>query len=164
MDVAYISAFAALGGSVVGGLISGSATYLAQRIQAEAALRSQRISRREDIFRDFVAASSRAYGQAVMSDQPDLPDVVNMYGLISRMEILCLPRTIAAARQVARVTIETYFQPNKTFRDILEIVKTDTGVTLLSEFSAAAREELETIGGRYSVRSLWRAIGVHLHP
>jgi len=36
MDVAYVSAFAALGGSVVGGLISGIATWLAQWSQARA--------------------------------------------------------------------------------------------------------------------------------
>lgn len=152
MDVAYISAFSALGGSVVGGLISGAATWLSQRSQVQAALRAHRITHREDLFRDFIAVASRAYGQAVMSNQPDLPHIVDMYGLIARMEVVCLPQTIAAAKEVARVALETFFQPNKSFSDILEIVKTDDGVTLLSVFSAAARAELETINERYGAR------------
>lgn len=54
MDVAYVSAFAALRGSVVGGLISGIATWLAQRSQILAVHRAHQIS----IARTFSGISS----------------------------------------------------------------------------------------------------------
>ncbi len=145
MNVAYVSAFAALGGSVVGGLISGIATWLAQRSQVQAGYRAHQISLREDLFRDFLVAASKAYGQALMSDRPELQDLVGMYSLVNTMQVLCFPRTIARAEQVMNATVETYFQPNKTFDDIRAMIKTGTEIDLLSEFAEAAREELRTL-------------------
>jgi len=146
MEVAYVSAFAALGGSVVGGLISGIATWLAQRSLIQAGHLAHQISHREDLFRDFLVAASKAYGQAMMSNQPDLQDLVGLYGMINRMQVLCLPRTIACAERVAQETVETYFQPNKTFQDIRTMMK--EGFNPLSEFAKAAREELQTFASR----------------
>jgi len=149
MDVAYVSAFAALGGSLVGGLISGIATWLAQRSQIQAGHRAHQISHREDLFRDFLVAASKAYGQAMMSNQPDLQDLVGMYGMINRMQLLCLPRTIACAERVVQETVETYFQPNKTFEDIRTMMKEGSiGINPLSEFAEAARQELRTLASR----------------
>jgi len=148
MDVAYISAFAALTGSIVGGLLSGIATWLAQRSQVQAGYRAHQISLREDLFRDFLVAASKAYGQALMSDRPELQDLVGMYSLVNTMQVLCFPRTIACAEQVVNATIETYFQPNKTFDDIRAMIKTGTGINPLSEFAEAARDELRTLGSR----------------
>ena len=148
MDVAYVSAFAALAGSVVGGLMSGIATWLAQRSQVQAGYRAHQISHREDLFRDFIVAASKAYGQALMSNRPELQDLVGMYSLVNRMQVLCFPRTIACAQQVMNATVETYFQPNKTFDDIRAMIKTGTGINPLSEFADAARDELRALGSR----------------
>jgi hypothetical protein len=148
MDVAYVSAFAALAGSVVGGLMSGIATWLAQRSQVQAGYRAHQISHREDLFRDFIVAASKAYGQALMSNRPELQDLVGMYSLVNRMQVLCFPRTIACAEQIMNATVETYFQPNKTFDDIRAMIKTGTGINPLSEFAEAARDELRALDSR----------------
>src|ERR1022692_709927 len=126
MNVAYVSALAALGGSVVGGLISGVAMWLAQRSQIQAGQRAHQISYREELFRDFIVVASKAYGQALMSNQPDLQDIFGVYSLINRMQVLCLPGTTACAQRVAEMTVETYFQPNKTFDDIRAMLKERT--------------------------------------
>jgi len=39
-------------------------------------------------------------------------------------------------------TIDTYFQPNMTIRELHEMVKTGPGFDPLKEFSEAARDEL----------------------
>jgi hypothetical protein len=144
MDIAYVSAFAALGGSVVGGLISGTATWLAQWAQVRAGHRAHQISHREELFRDFILAASRTYGQALMSNEPDVKELVSMYGSINRMEVLCRPRTVQAAQTVAHTTLEAYLQPNKTFSEILAMLKSRTELNPLAEFAQAAREELRT--------------------
>ena len=148
MDVAYVSAFAALTGSVVGGLMSGIATWLAQRFQVQAGYRAHQISLREDLFRDFIVAASKAHSQALMSDRPELQDLVSMYSVVNTMQVLCFPRTIACAEEVVNATLETYFQPNKTFDDIRATIKTGTGINPLSEFAEAARDELRALGSR----------------
>jgi len=83
-----------------------------------------------------------------MSDRPELQDLVGMYSLVNTMQVLCFPRTIACAEQVMNATVETYFQPNKTFDDIRAMIKTGSGINPLSEFAEAARDELRTLGSR----------------
>ncbi len=148
MDVAYVSAFSALGGSVVGGLISGIATWLSQQSQVQAVHRAHQISHREDLFRDFIIAASRAYGKAMMSQEPDFQDLVEMYSTINRIHVLCLPQTVSCAELVVHATLETYFQPKKTLRDILDMMKSGTETNPLSEFNVAAREELRRLAAQ----------------
>ena len=145
MDVAYVSAFAALGGSVVGGLISGVATWLAQRSQILAGHRAHQISHREELFRDFILAASKAHGQAMMSNQPDVQALVSMYGAINRMEVLCAPRTVECAQRATRATLEAYFQPNKALPEILTMMESGAWTNPLSEFAEAARKELRSL-------------------
>jgi uncharacterized protein YfkK (UPF0435 family) len=148
MNVAYVSALAALGGSVVGGLISGVATWLAQRSQIQAGRSAHQISYHEELFRDFIVGASKAYAHAMMNNQPDLQELIGVYSLINRMQVLCSPETTACAQRVVDMTIETYFQPNKTFNDIHAMIKERTLINPLSEFAAAAREELRTLDSR----------------
>ncbi len=148
MNVAYVSAFAALGGSVVGGLISGVATWLAQRSQIQAGRRAHQISYHEELFRDFIVEASKAYVHAMMNNQPDLQALIGVYSLINRMQVLCCTETTACAQRVVDITIETYFQPNKTFNDIRAMIKERTLINPLSEFATAAREELGTLTSR----------------
>jgi hypothetical protein len=142
MDVAYLSALAALAGSVVGGLTSGITTWLSQRAQARAGQLAHEMSRREDLFKDFIVAASKAYGEAIMSSEPQIHELVGLYAMISRMRILCLPLTIASADKIMLATIDTYFAPNKTIRELHDMIKSGEGIDPLKEFSEAAREEL----------------------
>jgi hypothetical protein len=145
MDVAYASALSALGGSVVGGLISGISTWASQRVQAKSVLLSQDKSRREDLYRDFIVTASKVYADALMHDEPQIPDIVTLYALISRMRILSSARITACAERVALTAEDAYFLPNKTIQELHEMVKRHS-IDPLKEFSEAARDELQTIG------------------
>jgi hypothetical protein len=149
MDVAYISALAALAGSVIGGLTSGVTTWMNQHAQARAGQRAHEVSRREDLFRDFIVAASKAYGEAIASNEPKIEEIVALYAMISRMRVSCLPRTIACAEHIMFVTVDTYFAPNKTIRELHELIRSGVGIDPLKEFAEAAREEL-----RAAVKSL----------
>jgi hypothetical protein len=142
MDVAYISALSALAGSVVGGLTSGFTTWLSQRAQAKAGQLALDLSRREELFKDFIVAASKAYGEAIVSNEPQLQEIIALYAMISRMRVLCLPPTVACADQIMVTTIGKYFEPNRTIRDLHELMKSGTEMDPLREFSEAAREEL----------------------
>jgi hypothetical protein len=142
MDVAYVSALSALAGSVVGGLTSGFTTWLSQRAQAKAGQLALNLSRREELFKDFIIAASKAYGEAIVSNEPQLQEIISLYAMISRMRVLCLPPTVACADQIMVTTIGKYFEPNRTIRDLHELMKSGTEMDPLREFSEAAREEL----------------------
>jgi hypothetical protein len=142
MDVAYVSALSALAGSVVGGLTSGISTLMSQRAQARAGQLAHDMSRREELYKDFIVAASKAYGNAIVSNEPQIQDLVDLYAMISRMRVLSRPQTVACADRIMRTTIDTYFAPNKTMRELHDLIKSGTGIDPLKDFSDAAREEL----------------------
>ena len=143
MDVAYISALSALAGSVVGGFTSTVTTWLTQRAQARAGQLAQQILRRQDLYRDFIAAASKTYGGALMSSDPQLPELVGLYSMISRMRVVSEPRTVACADKLMLTLIDTYFSPNRSIREVRDLIKAGAaGIDPLREFSEAAREEI----------------------
>ena len=118
MDPAYLSAFAALAGSTIGGLTSLTASWLTQHVQFSAQQRASDLSRREELYKNFIEEASRWYADAFEHDKAEVANLVNLYALVSRMRVLSSPRIVENADRVVRVIIETYLAPNKTFRDV----------------------------------------------
>jgi hypothetical protein len=58
------------------------------------------------------------------------------------MRLMSLPRTVASAEKVMGIAMTTYFAPNKTIRELHELMKTGAGIDPLKDFSEVAREEL----------------------
>jgi hypothetical protein len=142
MNIAYISALSALAGSAVGGFTSTATTWLTQRAQARAGQLAHEFSRREDLYRDFIMAASKTYGDALVSSEPQLPELVALYAMISRMRVLSTPRTVMCADKIMLAIIDTYFAPNHSVRELRDLIKSGAGIDPLKEFSEAAREEV----------------------
>jgi hypothetical protein len=54
------------------------ATWLSQRAQARAGQMAHEVALREDLYRDFIIAASKAYGDALLNSEPQLPNFHNM--------------------------------------------------------------------------------------
>jgi len=141
MNTAYLSAFAALAGSLIGGLTTILATWLTHRAQSRAQYVAQDLSMRQELYKNFTEEASRLYADAFERDNPNISDLVNLYALVSRMRVLSSSKIIESADAIVRRIIATYLEPNKTFRDLKDIVESDT-MDPLREFSNACREEL----------------------
>jgi len=141
MDIAYLSTLSALAGSVVGGLTSGVATWLSQRVQARESQLAREMARRDDLYKEFIAAASKAY-EAIVSNEPNVQEFVALYAMISRMRLQSPPQTIACAEKIMRATIDTYFAPGRTIREFHELAQSGSGIDLLKDFSEVARKEL----------------------
>src|SRR6266478_5411293 len=105
MDVAYLSALSAIAGSVVGGLTAGITTWLSQRAQARAGQLAREMSRRDDLYKDFIVAASKAYGDALLSNEPQIPELVALAALISRMRVLSSPAPLKSWVSCAEVIV-----------------------------------------------------------
>jgi hypothetical protein len=123
MDIAYISALSALGGSVIGGFMSGVTTWLSQHSQARAERLAHDFSLRGDLYRDCIVAASRAYGEAMVSSEPQIHELIALYAKISLMRVISSPQTIACAHNIMVVTIATYSTPNKSVPELHELLK-----------------------------------------
>ena len=77
-----------------------------------------------------------------MSNEPKIQELVALYAMSSRMRVLSFPRTVACAERIVGATMDTYFAPNKTTRELHELMKSGTAIDPLKDFSEAAREEL----------------------
>ena len=145
IDAAYLSALSALAGSMVGGLTLGVTSWLSERTRARAGKLAHDLSRREDLFKDFIVAASKAYGEALMSNEPQIQELIALYGMISGMRVGCSPRTIACAEKVMRAITDACVAPNKTIPQLHEMLKSDRGIDPLKDFAEAARDELSSL-------------------
>jgi hypothetical protein len=147
MDPAYLSAVAALAGSTIGSVTSLTASWLTQRVQFRAEQYTRDLSRREDLYKNFIEEASRLYADAYQRDDAKVTDLVNLYALVSRMRVRSSQNIVEHADGVVRAIIEAYRAPNKTFRDVSEILD-NADMNPLRNFSNACREELHGYGVR----------------
>ncbi len=138
MDAAYVSAFAALGGSLIGGVTSFAAAWITQRQQANVQLLLQEKTRRQDLYKQFIEEASKLYIDALIHDQVAVPPLVNLYSSISKMRVISNPGIPELADKVVRMIVDTYFSPNKTLPELRAMM--DSGaLDPLRCFSEACR-------------------------
>ena len=120
-------------------------TWLNQRGQTRSAQEAQAFAWREELYQDFILAASKAYGDALMKTEPQIPDprARRSLSMISRMRVLSSPRTVAIADKVMLAIIDTYFTPKRSVRELRDLIKAaGAGIDPLKDFSEAAREEV----------------------
>jgi hypothetical protein len=141
MDVAYMSALSALAGSAIGGLTSGVTTWLNQHSLARVGQLAHELSRRQELYRDFILAASKAYAEALVVNEPKIEELIALYAMISRMRAMSSSNIVAYAERVLVKITYAYFEPNRTVPELRELIKTGTTVDPLKEFAEAVREE-----------------------
>ena len=142
MDTALLSGLSALAGSVIGGLTSGLANWFNQRAQAKSGMRAHELQRREALYSDFIIAASKAYGGAILSNEPHVQDLVALYAMISTMRTLSSLEIVECAERIMQVTVATYQAPNHDVFELHELARQGRTIDPLKEFSEAAKAEL----------------------
>jgi hypothetical protein len=77
-----------------------------------------------------------------MSSEPKPQELVEIHAMISRMRVLCSPQTVECAEKVMATTIDAFFAPDKTIRELDEAMKSGASIDPLTKSSLAARKEL----------------------
>ncbi len=132
---------------MVGAFTSGITTWLSQRTQAKAGQIAREMARRDELYKDFIIAASKAYGDALVNSEPQVEDLIALYAMVRRMRAQSRPRTVACAEKVMLLTIDANLAPAKTIRERAQLLRSGTEkIDPLKEFSEAAREELQEFG------------------
>jgi hypothetical protein len=145
MDPAYVSAFAALAGAGIGGLTSFATSWLTQQTQARTQQLVHKLTRQEELYKDFIEEASRLYADSLVHDTPDVSQLIRLYAMISRMRVLSATKTVENADKVARMIVNSYLAPNKTFPELRDMVNRGA-IDPLRDFSEASREEFQRFG------------------
>ncbi len=144
MNAAYVSAFAALAGSLIGGLTTFAAAWVTQRRQANVQWLLQEKTRRQELYQQFVEEASKLYVDALIHDQAPIPPLVSLGASINKMRIVSNPGIAERADKIIRMIVDTYDLPNKTLPELHAMVKSGA-LDPLREFSDACRDELSAL-------------------
>ncbi|TMA82375.1 MAG: hypothetical protein E6J74_37660 [Deltaproteobacteria bacterium] len=144
MDSASISGLA-VGGALIGGLTSFAASWVSQQTQARAQQVAHKLTRREDLYKEFIEEASRLYADSLVHDTPDVSQLIRLYVMISRMRVLASTTIVEHADKVARMIVNNYLVPNKTFPELRDMVNSGA-IDPLRDFSEASREEFQRLG------------------
>jgi hypothetical protein len=140
MDLTYVPALATFGGSASGALATLVTGWFARRREDRVRRTSRASSKREKLYKSFIKEASKLYADALVSDTSEISNLVDMYALIGQMKILSSDDVIEAAEKTARLIIEAYTSPNRTFVDLPELIQ---DMDPLRDFSEACRRELQ---------------------
>ena len=144
MDSASISGLA-VGGALIGGLTSFAASWVSQQTQARAQQVAHKLTRREDLYKEFIEEASRLYADSLVHDTPDVSQLIRLYVMISRMRVLASTTIVEHADKVARMIVNNYLVPNKSFPELRDMVNSGA-IDRLRDFSEASREDLQRFG------------------
>jgi hypothetical protein len=143
MDAAYITAFAALAGTAIGGLASFATSWVTQ----QAATRAQRIAAEKDaraaLFGRFLDEAAKLYSDALQNRRDDVTPLMGIYGLTNRIRLISSPKVVEAADTVVRIIVDAYLAPNMTMAQMRENW-IDRHVDPLRDFAEACRKELQS--------------------
>ena len=146
MDSSVISAVAALGGAVIGGLTSMAATWMTQKLRVRAKQLAQHKQRRIKLYNEFIEEASKIFVDALEHETPNSYAMVGLYTTISRMHILSSAAGIECAEKVGDIIADTYLAPKMTPYELRETLKSLTfhSFDYLRDFSKVCRAERGT--------------------
>jgi hypothetical protein len=145
MDAATISALAALGGALIGGLTSFGTSWLTQQRQAKEQQLAHQLTKREELYRLFIEEASKLHADSLVRATPEVSQLVRLYSMMSLMRVISSTRIVQDADKVIRTIVNTYTGPNKTFPELRDMVNSGT-IDLLRDFSEACRDEIQRLG------------------
>jgi hypothetical protein len=97
------------------------------------------------LYKDFIEEASKLYADSLVHDTPDVSQLIRLYAMISRMRVLASTTIVQNADKVARMIVNTYLAPNKTFPELRDMVNSGA-IDPLRDFSEASREDLQRFG------------------
>ncbi len=81
----------------------------------------------------------------MVNNEPEIHEVIGLYGMISRMRILSDPLVVECAEQTVNSIIDTYFSPKKSLLELRALMERGEAIDPLRRFSEVSRSELSAL-------------------
>ena len=149
MDTNVVTAMAALFGSLIGGLTTLATAWLSQRYTTRNQRLREEIAKREALYGAYIDEASERMIDALGHEIRDAHQIVRMYGLFCRIQLVCTGPVLETAEQLLKKTAEVYSMPNITLEDLVRGARESLAESdPIVAFSRACRHELETLQRR----------------
>ena len=142
-SAAYMSAFAALVGTFVGGITSIATSWMGQQRQTKEQRRLKQKAELHELYKQFIQDGSRLYVDALEHNTTEISKLVDIYATLNHMRMRSSPRVITEADNALRMIFDTYAKENTTFSSIGRSISQGFPDPLRA-FSEACHEELKT--------------------
>jgi hypothetical protein len=139
VELTFVPAMAAFGGSATGGFAAAFMSWLSQRREQKTHHTLRLNSQRQKLYKAFIEEASRLYAHALTNNDAEPSSLVDLYALIGRMKIISNDEVNKAAENAAEAIIQAYLHPNKSLGELPDFIKQ---VDPLRDFSEACRREL----------------------
>ncbi|MFY9555867.1 MAG: hypothetical protein WAV47_14235 [Blastocatellia bacterium] len=148
MDGGVTSALAAITGACVGGLASLASTWVGERSRHRRDLLQREIAKRETNYSEFIELASKLYVASathrIDDDDAELPGVVSLYAVLSRIQLFASDQVIMEAVKVIDRIVKQYGDDNLSAEQLrMSTVKTRDDP--LKAFSVICRYELQDL-------------------
>jgi len=142
VEVAVISAMAAIAGSSVGAITTFATTWLVQTSQLQSQRLGADVAKRERLYADFITEAAKRMTDA-MSHEAETPDVlVLLAASIGQMRLFSSAEVVSAAEQVARAIVDSYIAPNRNLKELRDAFMDKARIDPLGQFAVVCRKEL----------------------
>jgi hypothetical protein len=145
MDQAYISTFAALAGTVIGGLTSFLTAWVTQNAQARIQRIAAETAKRQDLYGNFMDELALLYSHALSSDQMDYAKLVKVFALRGRITLMATPAVIESADRAMKFVVDLYLGPKRTPQEVRAMMDRESA-DAIGDFAKLCREEFRGLG------------------
>jgi hypothetical protein len=111
MDSNLVTALAAVGGALIGGVTSLATTVLAQRLQGRRERLSRELDKREALYSEFNQLASELMLESLDRQLDEPAKLVTLMAMIGRIRLIATDSVLAAAEFVLRELLASYQKP-----------------------------------------------------
>lgn len=135
-----MTAFAAVGGSMVGGLTSFATSLVSQRLSARRDRGIAELDRREALYAEFGRSAAELMLDSIGNDLSDAGRMVSLMTTVGRIRMISTDPVLRAAQAVVGSVMASYrAAPADVHQSLIE--QTQDLISPLTAFSDACREE-----------------------
>jgi len=96
------------------------------------------------VIQAFIEKASKGYADSLVRQAANVGEItqlVDLYALVSMMRVISSAPIVESANHVVRLIADSYVSPNKTLRELHQMMDSDS-IDALRAFSDASRDEL----------------------
>lgn len=147
MDATIVTALAALGGSLVGGLTSFVTSLMSQRLSARRDREIAELDRREALYAEFARSASELMLDSIGSETTDVRRMVSLMTTVGHIRVISTEPVLIAAQAVVGSVMASYQAAPADLHQSL-ISRAEDLISPMTAFSDACRDERHLIKRR----------------
>jgi hypothetical protein len=145
MDIAIVSAMAAVFGGLVGGSATVATAWITQKTQSKREMISAEIRKRETLYGEFISECSKLIVDSFARTLDKPETLLSAYALVNRIRLKASNAVLKEAEQIMVWITEQYFSPNLSVEEMRALIRSGASADPLKSFGEACRAELKSI-------------------